>query len=418
MDDKQNKFAQIFIEEATELLEDLVDSLLELESEPNNVELINTIFRSFHTIKGSASMFGFDDIASFTHKIEDAYDLARDGKLQITNELINVTLLGRDFIESLLRVSSGGEPPAKEEGDKILGQFAVLADGDVQPAANTADKSSSMNEDDNNANEVTYWIHFHPKDSLYLSGNNPIFLIQELQTLGQCTVMTHFEDVPKIDELEAVKSYSYWNIFLTTERHEEAIDDVFMFVEDDAEINIEIIDRNETIDLHALNDKIVNTLKKQVDLDKSEIRELIQKEINEAKEFKISKQSKKSVTKISNMSPKKIKVDSTRLDTLVDLVGELVIAEASLNQYAKDKNEHILLQITDQIERISKNLREETLSLRMLPIEIIFNKYRRIVRDLANDLKKNIELKISGAETRIDKSMSDKLSDPLVHLIR
>lgn len=416
MDDNQKKFKMIFIEEATELLEDLVDSLLELESEPDDKELLNKIFRSFHTIKGSAAMFGLEPISKFTHKIEDAYDLARDGKLIITKELINATLEGRDFIESLLKESTGGPKPDPNIGNKILEQFDYLIGNSEAKSTSIVKEATNGTETNIRQAEITYWIHFHPKDSLFLTGNNPIFLIQELQTLGQCSIISHFNEIPKLDSFATINAYSYWDIFLTTDRHQEAIDDVFMFVEDDADINIEIIDRDESLDLYSLNDKITNTLRQTNDIDKDSIRNLIKKEIADAKIFKAEKQSN-AVIKANNIN-KKIKVDSSRLDTLVDLVGELVIAEASLSHFAIDAKNPLLLQISDQIERISKNLREETLSLRMLPIEIIFNKYRRIVRDLANELGKNIELKITGAETRIDKSMSDKLSDPLVHLIR
>lgn len=419
-----------FREEADELLVDLEAAMLELEETPDDSDCVDRAFRAMHTIKGSGSMFGFEKLASFTHHLENAFDLVRSGKLQVTKDLISISLDSGDHIRAMLE-DVNPTPELEADSAGLLERLSALVpDASTEEGENKTDKVAEENKPDDSA-ECTYRIRLKPSSDTFASGMDPLPVIRELGTMGVCHVTLLDSNIPAYSELDPEESYMAWDIVLTTEQARNAIDDVFIFVIDDWDIKIDIIDTGndftecegdlplgEILEIKgdATRDQVETALSKQ-----KKSGELLKEngvsadKVDSAlKEQKVVRNNKKAR---QQKAAESVKVPADKLDILMDLVGELVIAQARLTQSVSNKDSE-LITIAEDMERLTTDLRDNTLGLRMLPIGTTFARFRRLVRDLSTDLGKKIELVTVGAETELDKTVIDKLADPLVHLIR
>lgn len=422
---------QAFKEEALELLGELESSLLELEEDPANGDVINRVFRAMHTIKGSGAMFGFEDIASFTHEVETVFDLARNGQIAVSKELLNLTLLARDHILAMLDGNdhSGLESRAREV---ILGLKAltpVQAQPDTPTSQRAADTTCDLNPD-----LCTWRIRFVPPRNIFLTGTNPAALLEELCEMGEHHVIMHSRDIPDLAALDPEQCLVWWDIILTTSRSEDEIRDVFIFVEEDSEVSIQMVGScRQSIDEESY------ALIGQILVDKNDItRDALERILNERKpigqllseaglvshsQVEAALAEQQEVKRLRQATAQdaqtsSIRVPAHKLDFLVDLVGELVTAQARLTQYASEHSDSRLQAISEEIERLSDELRDNTLGIRMLPIGTTFSRFKRLVRDLSQELGKRIALETQGEDTELDKTVIERLSDPLVHLLR
>jgi two-component system, chemotaxis family, sensor kinase CheA len=439
---------ETYKEEARELLTELETSLLELEKAPDDAELIGRAFRALHTIKGSGAMFGFDRIAAFTHEVETVFDLVRDGKIRVAKDLIDLTLRAADHIRTLLdRVGGrgeGGESDAVIEGFKKwipeIDRSAGRQDEGratappVAGARSGQEGPASLPSSDIDGKELTYRIRFRPVRDIFATGTNPVLLLDELRSLGECRVVAQTRAVPELDAFDPEACYFYWDAILTTRLGLNAIKDVFIFVEDHCELRIDLIDEagglEDDTDYKKLGDILIErgdlipgdlervlSAKKKigeilvdaglVDAEKVQSALAEQEHIRELRE-KRGKQSSAST----------LRVASEKLDRLVNLVGELVTVRARLNQVAAAHNNSELTLISEEVERLTEDLRDNTMSIRMMAIGSTFSQFHRLVRDLSSGMGKEIVLTTEGAETELDKTMIDRLHDPLVHIIR
>lgn len=426
-------------EEAGELLAELETSLLNLEETPDDNDLINRVFRAMHTIKGSGAMFGFDEIATFTHEVETVFDLVRNGKMTVTKRLLDLTLKSRDHICYLLTIAEGVEVN-RGEGDEIIAGLRQLVPQpvtplkgfDEAPAIELPTLSGVELED-----ERTWRIRFRPAPNILVCGTNPISLINELCALGTAHVVAHFDEIPQLNDLVPENSYIYWDIILTSTRSEDAIKDVFIFIEDDCDIKIELIDCSGPIDRDQGYKKIGDILVERGDLSPVEMQKvlMLQKRFGEllveqgivspekVQSALIEQQHVKSVRQERAAAPPQeaaasIRVPAERLDQLINLVGEMVTVQAHLTQVAFAGGDATYIAISEEVERLTNELRDTALNIRMLPIGSTFSKFKRLVRDLSQELGKEIEMETFGAETELDKTVIEKLNDPLVHIIR
>jgi len=420
-----------FREEAHELLSDLEFCLLELEEKPTDTELIGRAFRAMHTIKGSGSMFGFDEIAGFTHEIETVFDLVRNGEIPVTKELIDLTLKARDCILSMLD-SSSDMSIDDSLANQVLSAFRSLSStknvsqGDAGPVEAPASRQK--------CEPMSYRIHFRPSEDMFRSGTNPIPLLKELQELGSCSVVAQLDSIPPLEECNTELCYTSWDVILTTDKDVNMIKDVFIFVEDSCELTIDPINISQMTDGEDSHRRLGEIL-----VGRGEIKsEDLQKALNQQKrigEILVDKgfvspdkvetalAEQKHVNELQEkqkieQSVATIRVAADKLDKLVDLVGELVTVQARLTQKSNTGSDSELLLISEEVERLTEELRDNTMSIRMVPIGTTFNKFRRLVRDLSNSLQKEIELSTEGAETELDKTVIEQLNDPLVHIIR
>ncbi|MBU2493468.1 MAG: chemotaxis protein CheA [Bacteroidetes bacterium] len=417
-----------FIEEATELLAQLEVSLLELENNPKDSEVIAKVFRSLHTIKGSSGMFGYDDIAMFTHDIENVYDHVRNGEINITKELIDLTLAAGDQISFMLVKSEDASQLDDNLTKEILTSFRnIIADYNsrnnktneiktAKPAGHSFAASKPVK---------TFLIYFQPFQDIFLSGTNPVNLIKELKDLGDSIILADFNSIESLDIINPEDCGVSWEIILKTNKGIDAIKDVFIFIEDQCVLKIA-----ETDELKKLKDEksftdFKNLLFETSKIQKTSITELLEKyqhnetpaeiKINK-KENPISKESPESNRESETASS--IRVSSDKLDELVNLVGELVTVQARLSQIAAKTNDPTINLVSEEVERLTWSLRESALNTRMLPIGTTFSKFKRLVRDLSKELGKEVQIITEGAETELDKTIIEKLNDPLVHIIR
>lgn len=435
---------QVYREEANELLADLEEALIELEQKPEDIDTVNRIFRAMHTIKGSGAMFGFDDIAAFTHTIETVYDLIREGKLGVSEDLISLTLQSCDQIKVMLEASQGGTAADASLTEEITASFKKLIPTEQAPPSRDEAVAVSSEEPESkealSSTEATYRIRFKPHRNLFANGTNPIPLLNELKSLGQAYVISHIKDLPALSEMDPEACYAAWDIILTTTREANAIRDVFIFVEDLSDIDITRIDDG-SLDNKEEYKKIGEILFERGDISLNDLEVILgkQKKVGEiiVESGKASRSEVQSALveqeHIRNLRKKRsasagspgsaeasssIRVASSKLDSLVNLVGELVTMQARLTQLAAIKGDTDLTIVAEEVERLTSELRDNAMGIRMLPIGTTFAKFKRLVRDLSTELGKEIEFTTVGEETELDKTVIEKLSDPLVHLIR
>lgn len=432
-----DQHGQAFKEEAYELLTELETSLLELENNPADMELIGRVFRAMHTIKGSGAMFGFDDIALFTHEVETVFDLVRNDRIPVTKKLVNLTLAARDQIKAMLDASGGdGTVDATVSAGIIAGLRELapqenMAAGHVAAAADQSPPAGKAAED---AGAVTYRIRFRPARDVLANGTNLIGLLNELRALGRCSVVAQTCNIPLLTEMNPEDCYSFWDVILTTEAGLDAIKDVFIFVEDDCELKIDVIDDGGKLAGEESYKKIGEILVERGDLDLRDMKAVLstQKRFGDllvdrglisppgVQSALIEQQIVKEIRqeRQNQEVAASIRVPAEKLDILVNLVGELVTIQARLTQTATGRQDAELESIAEEVERLTGELRDNALNIRMLPIGTTFSKFKRLVRDLSNELGKEIEMTTEGADTELDKTVIERLNDPLVHLIR
>ena len=423
---------QAFKDEAYELLTELESSLLELEENPTDIELIGRVFRAMHTIKGSGAMFGFDTIAAFTHEVETVFDQVRSGKLSVSQNLVDLSLAARDRIKAML--DGDGVDPDTVASEALIAGFKALSGGGEVHGGNDSPGPADEPPAAETSGQVTYRIRFKPFAGIFMTGTNPMSLLNELRGLGRTTVIAQMANLPVLSDLEPESCYLYWDIILTTNRGENAIRDVFIFVEDDCELTIDMIDDGGQLDVDEDYKKLGDILVERGELRAEDLEQLLSRhrrfgelaidagllKPEQVESALVEQQHVREVRQERQVqeSASSIRVPAEKLDVLVNLVGELVTVQARLTQLAQSTKQVDLLAISEEVERLTADLRDNALNIRMLPIGTTFSKFKRLVRDLSQELGKEIEMTTEGAETELDKTVIEKLNDPLVHLIR
>lgn len=428
---------QAFREEAQDLLAELETALLELEEQPDDADLVDRVFRAMHTIKGSGAMFGFDDIAAFTHDVENVFDRVRNNELAVTRELLSLTLRSRDHIAHLLACSVSGQQPDMEQAAELtaalkgfLGEAPPAEEEDARPEESFEELASG---------KVTYRIRFKPARDIFLSGTNPLHLLDDLAQMGDMRCFPHVRDLPGLEELEPESCYLWWDVLLHTTQNEESIRDVFMFVEDECELLIQAIDKGDRLNNETAYKRLGEILLERGDITPESLRAVlddhkplgrvlqdaglvtedqVESALVEQQIVREMRRSREAGEKPDPAGTSSIRVAADKLDKLVDLVGELVIVQAQIAQYVHSSPDPLLVNLSEQLERLSNDLRDSTLGIRMLPIGTTFSKFRRLIRDLSSELGKEVELVTHGAETELDKTVIERLGDPLVHCLR
>ena len=432
---------EAFREEARELLAELETALLDLEKMPSDAEIISQVFRVMHTIKGSGAMFGFENVAAFTHNMETVYDRIRNGKMAVSKSIIDLTLAASDEIQKMIDAEDQEMPDDNAAASRIARSFRdMLAGPDAPPAEDTrlsAAPEPGLPTAD--APELTYRISFCPDPDIFISGTNPVLLLNELRSMGTCRILANTDSIPFLDDIDPETCYTAWDIILTTDQDRNAIRDVFIFVEDQCRLSIDVIDDSTTEDAFQDYKKLGEILIDRGDLDTKKLKhalnsqqldgqkrigsvladaslvspDRLQAALDEQQHVREMRQ-KRHVAEASAS----IRVPAEKLDAMVNMVGELVTVQSRLNQIAAQLNDLSLIQVAEEVERLTAGLRENTMSIRMLPIGATFSRFQRLVRDLSIDLGKDIVLHTDGAETEMDKTVIEKLNDPLVHIIR
>jgi two-component system chemotaxis sensor kinase CheA len=409
MASKADQFKIAFREEGREVLVDLESALLELNGNRGDRELVGRVFRALHTMKGSGAMFGFEDLATFTHNLETAFDEVRNGRLAISSELIDLTLAALDQIRAMLEEGVGEAAPADPAAcAEILAKVRHLTG---KPENHPTKSKTALpkagleirTETDSEAatGQAREWaIHFAPGPDFMLNGANPLLLLHELKQLGGLAVRASMAAVPPLGELDPERCYISWEMVLATTAEHDAIRDVFIFVEDSCELSIEPVSSSAEESAEAASAAAIAA-------------ELTAKALEESRATSGGRRTYDKPDIASSL-----RVPAAKLDQFVDLVGELVTVQARLSEIAARCDDPEIAAVSEEVERLTSSLRDNSMNIRMMPIRATFEKFRRLVHDLARDLGKNVELTIEGADTELDKTVIDQLGDPLMHLIR
>ena len=423
--------AEVFRQEASELFETLEGALLDLGLRPDDRELVDTAFRALHTIKGSGAMFGFDKVASFTHEFETAFDLVRKGEIKPTEDLISVALAAKDYIRALI------ETP--ETTDSIIGD-AILDDLKqfIHPATHPGHAAAPAEITAVAESRSSGWqLRLEFDSHILRNGSNPLDLLDDLRQLGSCFAVPLTDDVPLLDELEPEDCLLKWDVTLHSDCVKAAIDDVFMFVQDEMKLTLAPLTTLDVPGASLSPEQMAEDEPPSLDLTKHELtkhdlakdglakddlakRDLAKHDLPKDGNDQAaqSERRRNEPRRADDRGIATVRVQAERLDELMDRVGELVIAQARLSQLASAGDDLSIKMIAEEIERLAASLRDTTMGARMVPIGSLFGRFRRLVHDLSRDLGKPVEFVTVGEDTELDKTMIECLADPLVHLIR
>ncbi|MBV8926754.1 MAG: chemotaxis protein CheA [Bradyrhizobium sp.] len=405
---------EVFRQEAAELFETLEGALLDLCQRPDDRELVDSAFRALHTIKGSGAMFGFDKVAAFTHEFETAFELVRKGEIKPTQALISVALAAKDYIRALIE--------APESTDSIIGdailddlkQFVALPGTAAEPGQSAPMPQAPAARP---AAHAGWRLYLEFDSHILCNGSNPLDLLDDLCKLGSCFAVPVIDGIPMLEELEPDHCYLKWDVTLHSDCGRAAIDDVFMFVQDEMKLTLaplatqaEAAAPEVALQIEPLEAATVAEVAPAVEAAPARATEAAAKAPAAAEQRRDEPKRNEGIATV--------RVQAERLDELMDRVGELVIAQARLTQLAAAGSDLSIKMIAEEIERLAASLRDTTMGARMVPIGSLFGRFRRLVHDLSRDLAKPVEFVTSGEDTELDKTMIECLADPLVHLIR
>ncbi len=371
----------VFRVEAVELLASLEAGLLDLGDDLADKDLIDSVFRSLHTLKGSGAMFGFDDLAAFTHHCETAFDRVRKGVSPATPDLVAAVLAAKDHMHTLL---DGAGADHGSTGDALLeglraaveGADALISTAGTEPASNT--------------DGLARWIiRFRLPVNAMANGTNPLGLLDELRDLGNCTIVADLSQIPPLDQLAATELHVGWTVRLCTEKPRAEIEDVFIFVMDDMTLEIDEVAPRTPADDDA----------PQENGGTAEEPEAVPEHSAQAAGETVDRPRGGTAAR-SGRSEESMRIPAGRLDDLMNRVGELVIAQSRLSQLAHASTDIQLRAVSEEVERLSGELRDTMMVLRMVPVGSLFGRFRRLVHDLARDTGKAIELVTEGERRR------------------
>ncbi|ENZ83240.1 MULTISPECIES: chemotaxis protein CheA [Caulobacter] len=371
----------IFRIEARDLLEQVELDLLTLAERQDDRETIDAVFRSLHTLKGSGAMFGFDALAAFTHHCETAFDRVRKGEVAASPALISAVLAARDHMRALAE----GEPTEPGVEEALLDDLRRAVDGAGAAPVSTPPSAK------------TWRVRFSLPPETFVNGGRPLPLLDELRDLGPCEVTAVTDGVPAVEDLNPTDCRLAWDVVVTTEQPRSAIEDVFIFVIDDMTLDItEVVDEPAA---QAVAEVVPDAKVAAIEPPKAANSDAPPAE---------------GRPRVAEM----LRVPAERLDELMDRVGELVIAQSRLKQVAASSSDQNLMTVSEQIEQLASELREIMMVVRMVPVGQLFGRFRRLIHDLAIETGKTINFATDGETTELDKTIIERLADPLVHLIR
>ncbi|WP_243386881.1 chemotaxis protein CheA [Bacillus kexueae] len=410
---EMNQYLEIFLEESKEHLQTCNEKLLDLEQAPEDLSIVNEIFRSAHTLKGMSATMGFEDLADLTHKMENVLDAIRNEVLVVNTDIVDVLFSAMESLEEMVEsIASGGD--GKKDVSALVKKLEQIEKGE---ASNSTDDAQGLDEQNKSFDEYERTIIMQSKEQGYqvleltvtlredclLKGARAFMVFELLEKEGEIVRST-----PSVELLEEEKFDHQFVVTYITKEEKEAIQSKVLKVSEIEKVEVSEVQLDESVnqEVEDSNDSVAATI------------EAPKKEAAEQGEKKEDSKPKEQPSKKAKQSSKTIRVNIDRLDVLMNLFEELVIDKGRLEQISKDLNHAELKETVEKMSRVSGDLQNIILNMRMIPIETVFNRFPRMVRQLARDLNKKIKLQIIGAETELDRTVIDEIGDPLVHLIR
>ncbi|POQ98450.1 chemotaxis protein CheA [Alkalispirochaeta sphaeroplastigenens] len=409
----------LFLQESRSLLHTLEQDLVSLEENPRDEGLLQTIFRNLHTLKGSGSMFGFENISAQAHVMESAFDKIRSGVITVTRGVIEESLAGLDRIAAML------EDPDLQPS--LEGWAQVTEDARDQTS------ESACGDAEEPQNRV-FHLRFHPSPEILQNGTSLTGLFRDLASLGSVQISSHDLRLPPWDSFDPALCYLDFDILLVTPAEEQAIREIFLFVESESTLSIEEVpfdwdgDRTPLLGeilqrrCHITDEQIQSLLEAQKQNKKLGELAVMHGFVDEEEletalgEQRFLQEQKKH--RDQPVQPSSLLVSDQKVNAAVDLVGELVTLKERLSLHALDARDPLLEDISEELDFLVSDLRERIMGMRLVPLQTMFAGFRRLVRDLSVETGKEVDLEITGGETELDKTVMDSLKSCLVHMIR
>jgi len=412
-----SQFHQVFFEESFEGVGVMESGLLDMDPGAVDAEQINTIFRAAHSIKGGSGTFGFNDIAAFTHVLESLLDQMREGRRQPTSEVRTVLLRSVDVLRDMLKAASGGSSP-DDESVKHLQQELEEILSNRERAAET--EKSDTGPADPDTHELIGWhLVFCPLPNIMRTGNDPLRILRELASLGELDVRGDISQLPRFEHFNPEECHLSWDLRLHASVEQSRISEIFDWVEDECDLVILPIHAGDPAPLETTGQSLVPVAAlPELSSVKAADPPVDRRAGNERRRTDRRTGERRTQGVVGSGS---IRVDTRKIDNLMNMVGELIITQSMLSLLGENfKIEQVerLKDGLDEMARHTRELQESVMQIRMLPISFAFNRFPRLVHDLGAQLGKQVELKMTGESTELDKSVIEKIGDPLVHLVR
>ncbi|MDQ0319130.1 two-component system chemotaxis sensor kinase CheA [Pararhizobium capsulatum DSM 1112] len=475
-----NEIKEIFFQECEEQLAELESGLLRLNDGDRDPETVNAVFRAVHSIKGGAGAFGLDDLVSFAHVFETTLDCVRSNRLEPSPEVLKVMLKSADVLADLTNVARDGGSVDQARSKQLIRELEALANGEAPPASVEAPVAKpvaaapapaaapndqgfvpvAFSFDDFGGEEETLIVHptydivFKPKADLYSKGNEATLLLRDLSRLGEMSIHCNMDSLPALEQMDPESAYFSWKISIKTDKGEDAIRSVFEFAEWDCDLEISVADKGDVVEVTDANQPMqavpfdLSILDDEPDAPLGVVEE--EEQIAAAQErnaavaaaevasnvVQIASTASRAVAEPKAAAPAAaaqntaqaasaaaptIRVDLDRVDRLINLVGELVINQAMLSQSVIENDANGTSSINmglEELQQLTREIQDSVMAIRAQPVKPVFQRMARTVREIADITGKSVRLVTEGENTEVDKTVIDKLAEPLTHMIR
>lgn len=441
-----DEFISIFLSEANEIVEGLENDLVLLEDNKSDEDLLNKIFRSAHTLKSSAGTVGFTTMSELNHVAENLLEKVRSGKLDVTPTMITVLLEFLDTVKIMLQniIDGKGEADGVNNIESLKAKIKAIADGNeidasvqtptTSSAAPTVKKETSTQaqaieepekKEESSSGSNVFHISMSFKATIFDNGIDPLMFLNDLRDIGTISnLKIDSSNVPTISALEdPYTCYTQFSLDISTNSTLEQVQNIFLFVIDDNDINISdakvSVQKEDKIETQT-ETQVAEETKEEKTIEETKSQEETKEEIKtEQAKPQTSAAKSQASSSVKVQAPSTVRVDTRKLDSLMNLIGELVIAQSRIMQLTQSLDiDNGLKEAVSSMDRTSRQIQEEVMNIRMMPVGPIFNQFHRYVRDLNLELNKEVKLVLKGETTEIDKNMLEQLSDPLKHIIR
>ena len=441
-----DEFISIFLSEANEIVEGLENDLVLLEDNKSDEDLLNKIFRSAHTLKSSAGTVGFTTMSELNHVAENLLEKVRSGKLDVTPTMITVLLEFLDTVKIMLQniIDGKGEADGVNNIESLKAKIKAIADGNEIDASVQAPTTSSATptvkketstqaqaieepekKEESSSGSNVFHISMSFKATIFDNGIDPLMFLNDLRDIGTISnLKIDSSNVPPISALEdPYTCYTQFSLDISTNSTLEQVQNIFLFVIDDNDINISdakvSVHKEDKIETQT-ETQVAEETKEEKTIEETKSQEETKEEIKtEQAKPQTSAAKSQASSSVKVQAPSTVRVDTRKLDSLMNLIGELVIAQSRIMQLTQSLDiDNGLKEAVSSMDRTSRQIQEEVMNIRMMPVGPIFNQFHRYVRDLNLELNKEVKLVLKGETTEIDKNMLEQLSDPLKHIIR
>ena len=403
MDNNQKRF----VEDALDLLNELDEGLLQLEANPQATAPLEQVFRTMHTIKGGANMFGFENIGELAHHLETLYDLVRQGKIQVNDGLISITLHAFDKVRDLLKEKEAAKIANAEELKdhlKIAIEFLRSAETESMKVAQASVQPISKKDE-----LATFFIRISPTVNMTIDGNHPlVFIIQDLEALGTAKTYCYKKSDGNI---------AHWDVFLSTTTALAEVETYFLFVENECQVTYTKLLACDLFGSEEFKQLIEQFT--EIPADRETLIAFAEKiGSNYENQDNADDDTTPGVTRKKSFNDTYIKVSKRKIDDLLNWISELIILQAQLVNVTSSLNLAEITEVTEQLELVTNSLRDTSLEIGLVPVETLVTKFKRLVRDLSKSLDKKVNFLSEGAETEMDKDVIELMTEPMIHIIR